>query len=107
MKKLADKEFKDLLQQCVAAWGADSQKLMAIEEMAELTQELAKHLWRDHGNKEKIAKNEQDIREEIADVLITVAQMRYIFGEDEVDTIINRKMQRLADRLKNWQEEQK
>ena len=107
MKKLTEEEFQNLMQQFIDAWGVEGQKLLAIEEMAELTQVLAKHLWRDKDDEEKAAEYEQRIREEIADVLITVAQMRYVFGADEVDKCIDRKLQRGADRLEEWKKEQK
>jgi NTP pyrophosphatase (non-canonical NTP hydrolase) len=106
MKKIAEKEYEEILQQFTDAWGLEGQKLLAIEEMAELTKELSKHLWRDKDDKQKSAQHEQNIREEIADVLITVGQIRYIFGAEEVDKIIDRKIQRTVERLKKWQEEQ-
>ena len=104
MKKLAEKEFLDLMQQFADAWGVKSQMVLAIEEASELQKELCKYLRRTENpgeyTKKEIEEIVANIQEETADVLITASQMRNIFGADEVDKYIDRKLQRGADRLK-------
>ncbi|MCL2280724.1 hypothetical protein FWC31_02455 [Candidatus Saccharibacteria bacterium] len=111
MKKLTEKEYQDLMQRFADAWGVKSQQVMAIEEMSELQKELCKYLRRTENSgeytKEEIEETISNIQEEIADVLIIVTQMRSIFGADEVDKMIDRKLQRGAERLEKWMKEQK
>lgn len=58
---------EEVCTEAVRHFGAESQTMMAIEEMAELTKELCKH----HRGKQ----NFYDIAEEIADVQIMLEQM--------------------------------
>ena len=73
-------------------FGNTSQKIMVIEEMSELTKELCKEL-RDRGNIE-------DIADEVADVEITLAQIKMIYG---IDTLVEEhkdyKLHRFASRM--------
>ena len=101
---MTETERNKLYQGFIDAWGGDSQKLMAIEEMAELTQALNK-TWRDLDDPEKVEKNRMDVCGEIADVLITVGQMRKMFGAEEVDKMIDFKLRRGSDRLDKWLKE--
>lgn len=105
-RKYTDQERDELLQEFVEVWGEDSQRMMAIEEMAELTKELCKTLrHREKGDEGKLEENRHDTCGEIADVLITVGQMRRIYGAEEVDEIINCKLNRGAKRLEEWRKE--
>ena len=63
----ANKRYAD----AIAFFGETSQKIMVIEEMSELTKELCKEL-RNRGNIENIA-------DELADVEITLAQIKIIY----------------------------
>ena len=74
-------------------WGLESQIDMCIEEMSELIKELLKF---------KRGKDNLDhICEEIADVEITVGQMKLIFDKDKilVDKYTQEKLIRLEDRI--------
>ncbi len=104
VKHFSNHERDELLDKFIENWGMESQKLMAIEEMAELTQALSK-TWRDLGDPEKVEKNRMDVCGEIADVLITVGQMRKMFGAEEVDKMIDLKLRRGSDRLDKWLKE--
>ena len=73
-------------------WGADSQKKMAVEEMSELTKEICKS-WR-----EDLGDNTREIREEIADTLNMVEQLRYLYGFDEVEKIRDEKLKKCMDK---------
>ena len=66
------KIYKDAIE----FFGDLSQKVMVIEEMSELTKELCKEL-RDRGNVENIA-------DELADVEITLAQIKMIYNIEEM-----------------------
>ena len=78
-----------IYQDAIAIFGQISQKVMAIEEMSELTKELCKEL-RDRGNIENIA-------DELADVEITLAQLKIIYNiHDLVDKHRDFKLNRLA-----------
>ena len=65
-------EENKIFQDAIEFFGATSQKIMVIEEMSELTKELCKEL-RDRGNVENIA-------DELADVEITLAQIKQIYN---------------------------
>lgn len=73
--------------------GAQLQAVVALEELSEAQKEICKFL-RDHGDIDHLA-------EEIADATIMLEQMRMVFGINEsVCRWMDRKVQRLADRLK-------
>jgi NTP pyrophosphatase (non-canonical NTP hydrolase) len=79
-----------LLKTCGAAilhFGVPSQISKAIEELSELSTELARH-------QNKRAMN-VDIIDEIADCVIMLVQLTLIFGEDLVDKKIADKIARL------------
>ena len=78
-----------VFQDAISFFGEVSQKIMAVEEMSELTKELAKDL-RDRGNVEQIA-------DEIADVEITLTQLKMIYNvHDLVDERRDFKLRRLS-----------
>ncbi len=73
-------------------FGETSQKIMVIEEMSELTKELCKEL-RDRGNIE-------DIADELADVEITLAQIKTIYNIHKmVEEHKDFKLRRFASRM--------
>ena len=81
-----------IYQEALEFFGATSQKIMVIEEMSELTKELCKEL-RDRGNIENIA-------DELADVEITLAQIKNIYGISEsVEEHKDFKLRRFASRM--------
>lgn len=88
---MTKEEREKLYQQCIDKWGADDQIMMMLEEMAELANVLCKS----HRGRVTV----DEITTEIADVTIMVEQLRLIFGKDNVDKEIERKLDRLANRL--------
>ncbi len=89
MKK---EEEEKIYQEAIELFGVTSQKIMVIEEMSELTKELCKEL-RDRGNIENIA-------DELADVEITLAQIKNIYGISEnVEKHKDFKLKRFASRM--------
>ena len=88
-----------LYQDAIDFFGNLSQKVMVIEEMSELTKELCKEL-RDRGNIDHIA-------EELADVEITLAQIKLIYGIDElVQQHKEFKLNRFVNIMKDLKEKQ-
>lgn len=73
-------------------FGEENQLTVALEEMSECQKEICKFL-RGYGNAGHLA-------EEVADSLIMLEQVIYIFGLDEmVGQEVDRKIQRLEDRI--------
>lgn len=71
-------------------WGDEAQIMLVIEECAELIQALTQTFRNS---------KDPDVITEIADVLITVSQMRELFGKEEVDKEIKRKIERTKRKL--------
>ena len=87
-KEQETKIYKDALE----FFGDTSQKIMVIEEMSELTKELCKEL-RNRGNVENIA-------DELADVEITLAQIKMIYNiHDLVEQHRDFKLHRFAKNM--------
>jgi NTP pyrophosphatase (non-canonical NTP hydrolase) len=86
-----DEKVAEICAQAVDIYGVEAQTWMAIEEMAELLNALAKH------RRNRVSR--ENICEEIADVSIMMIQLAYIFGVDEVNEFIEEKINRLEKRL--------
>lgn len=84
--------LRDTYSEAVRIYGKQSQLIMAMEEMAELSKELSKNIRGEH--------NADALAEEMADVEIMLEQLKVIFGNRAaVDIKKSMKIQRLADRL--------
>ena len=82
-----------IYKEAIDLFGILSQKIMVIEDMSELVKELCKEL-RDRGNIENIA-------DELADVEITLAQIKMIYDiEKDVKKHKDFKLKRFASRMK-------
>ena len=88
-------ETIDTYKKAIKTYGEKAQKLMAIEEMSELTKEICKDF---RGKLDR-----EHLIEEIADVTITIYQllMMYEIGDDEIQQMCERKMERLKERLED------
>lgn len=83
---------RDTYSEAVRTYGKQSQLVMAMEEMSELTKELSKNI--------RGEKNVSAISEEIADVEIMLEQLKVIYGNRaEVDRVRGEKLERLFLRL--------
>lgn len=91
-------KYLDSYKKFLDAWGYQAQSRMCIEEMSELTKELCK-LDRYNNNEEKRQEIIEKIKEEIADVLVTVEQMQCYFGIDAVEKIKAQKVERAMKKL--------
>lgn len=85
--------FEAVCQEAIDKFGIDSQIMVAIEEMAELTDALCK--------RKRGRNTPKDIITEIADVQIMMKQLSLIFGKEAVCAERLRKLYRLHDRLQN------
>ena len=97
-------EQKGLLETTIKKYSIDNQFDVAIEEMSELTKAICKYrrYYRKYGVGSIGAS--LSIREECADVCIMMAQIRLMVGEEEVDRVINEKLDRLAQRIEYEEE---
>lgn len=86
-------ETIDTYKKAIKTYGEKGQKLMAIEEMSELTKEICKDF------RGKL--NREHLIEEIVDVIITIDQlmMMYEISGDEIEQMRERKFERLKERL--------
>lgn len=92
-------EVTDTYKQAIETYGVRAQKLMAIEEMSELTKEICKDF------RGKI--DREHIIEEMADVLIMLDQMllMYKISGEEVGLMRIKKVERLKERLEKQNDE--
>ena len=89
----------EVLERAVSTWGKEAQVDMAIEEMSELTKALCKERRCGFGQGSR-AQAHANIIEEIADVIIMLAQLLIIFDKDrEIQKETDYKLNRLAERL--------
>ncbi len=90
---------QEVYKEAIELFGITSQKVMVIEEMSELIKELCKEL-RDRGNVENIA-------DELADVEITLAQIKHIYNiHDMVEEHKDFKLRRLSSIMTKIKSEQ-
>ena len=81
-------DFKEEYKLLIDKYGFDSQALLCIEEMSELTKALCKY--KRYGDEHYI----ENIKEELADVFNCVEQLSYHFGYDDIEKIRCEKMDR-------------
>jgi hypothetical protein len=86
-------EVTDTYKQAIETYGVRMQKLMAIEEMSELTKEICKDF--------RGLLDREHLIEEMADVLIMLDQMllMYKISGDEIQQMRERKIERLKGRM--------
>ena len=84
-------KHEETLQKALLKYGYTSQITMAVEEMAELLNALAKE--------RRGRATQQDIVTEIADVTIMMWQLAIMYGEQAVEMEIERKIKRLQERI--------
>lgn len=87
------KEIIDTYKQAIETYGERAQKLMAIEEMSELTKEICKDF---RGKLDR-----EHLIEEMTDVLITMDQMMimYEISVNEIKQMREGKLERLKERM--------
>ena len=81
----------DLYRRTLALWGEQAQYDQMIEECAELSVALL-HYRRDKGGSAAVI-------DEMADVILMLGQLRWMFGADQVDQAVERKRSKLENML--------
>ena len=91
-------EQSEIFARCVELWGEESQWLLALEELSELQKELIL------GMRRKKGKNLPEIIEEMADVYVTLEQIRRICNipAADIQKHADAKMTRLKERQDKW-----
>jgi len=93
--KIVDPE---LMKKAVTVYGSDAQLFMVVEEVSELIHALSK--WRREGS---LLQNKYRnwVVEELADVLIMLNQLIYMFNinDEELDNMLDKKTKILKERL--------
>lgn len=92
-----DSYYLDAYKKFLDKWGYDAQSLMCIEEMSELTKALCKY--KRFGKEDSLQEIKDNILEEIADVLNTVEQLKYYFGEEKIEEIRKQKIEKTLKKL--------
>lgn len=91
---MADRESKLLF--LINHYGTLNQKLIAIEEMAELQKAIVKHI------RQESEENINSAIEEIADVQVMLEQLKMIFScRTKIDEIMDAKIDRQIKRIKD------
>lgn len=80
-----------LLGEAIGRWGCEAQKKQTIEECSELITAIL------HRDRDKCTND--DVITEVADVIIMCEQMKLIYGSEQVENEVRRKMKRLEERL--------
>lgn len=93
------REVFNTYNKAIELYGEKAQKLMAIEEMSELTKEICKDF---RGKLDR-----EHLIEEMADVTITIDQMMlmYKISRFEIEQMRIKKMERLKERLEKQNDE--
>lgn len=94
-----NEEQRAVLSLAIDIYDVDNQIYQAIEEMSELIKALLKLRRVDPDDKKEIVKRTWDIEEETADVAIMIAQLEMIFDAGRIQSVVNKKIKRLAHRL--------
>ena len=99
LKIMTNREIINTYKQAIALYGEKAQKLMAIEEMSELTKEICKDF--------RGELNRENLIEEMADVLIMLDQMLILYkiSGEEVGLMRIKKVERLKERLEKQNDE--
>lgn len=87
----------EVFKMAIETYGEDEQCRMINEGMAELTVALSK--WHRNQSEDTL----RQVQEEIADVCIMIQQAKMMFGEKEADEMMQEKVERLHERLKDEQ----
>lgn len=87
-------------------WGLDAQMRMAVEESSELIKEIMKFIRfsndiQPENKQQKLKQIEQDLKSEIADALNCVEQMKFLFGEEEIEAIRKQKIERTFKKIED------
>lgn len=91
-------KYPELMKECITRWGRDAQMFLLVEECGELLQAISKV------RREDTAQTRENLQEEVADVLIMLWQAIEIYHLDGVQEVIDKKQDRLLQRLQEWEQ---
>ena len=91
--------MEKIYQATLERWGADAQYDQTIEECAELIAALK------HFKRGKITR--QAVIDELADATLMLGQLRWMFGTDQVDAAISKKIDKLNHLLTSTEKNEK
>lgn len=83
-------DWTEICIKAIKTFGRDMQKIVAMEELAELQQALSKD----------IRGKEHNVEEEIADVFIMLMQLELMYDKKKIKKWIDKKIERLDKRLR-------
>lgn len=89
-KQIYKSKKEEVVFKAIKTFGGDMQKIVAMEELAELQQALSKD----------IRGKEHNVEEEIADVTIMLMQLGVMYDKKEIEDWIDKKIDRLDKRLR-------
>lgn len=92
----------DMIRVIMSSYTYEQQREIFVEECAEAIQAVQKCKRKTH-RMEAVAAHE-NLKEEVADVLIMAEQMKRYLSVDDIDKIINAKLERQLERIKAVQE---
>ena len=93
------KERDVLYKRAVEKWGAEGQLDQLIEEMAELTIAINKVKRAEKFIAQKKEGVMENFYEELADVKLCLEQMEYMFGKENIDNMLEVKLQKFLKQL--------
>lgn len=83
----------------INAWGTEKQVLKAIEECSELIQVLAREVMSNRDKKGLTgyyhAPTFEEMVDEVADAYLMLDQLAYMFGRDNIEQVMERKLTRV------------
>ena len=85
-------------------YGFESQREQFIEECAEMIQASQKCKRNDIQNAQQYRERFDNFQEDVADVLVMALQMRILLGERNIDSLIDYKLDRQIQRIKDESE---
>ena len=91
MKIEISEEKRNIIKTAIEKFGTPNQIGMLMEEVGELLTAINQH------GRRRVT--DEAVTEEIADVMIMLVQMSVIFGEEDVQEWIDKKIKRLEERI--------
>ena len=98
------KKHKELIEYIATQFGSEAQKNQLVEEMSELTQIICK-MNRMKNKGQALASDitmeslKEHYIEELADVNIVLQQLIFLVGEDQVNKMMDKKLERTISRI--------
>ena len=89
----------DLYKRAIEKWGEEAQFDQMIEEMGELIVAFNKFRRAKNYKQQDMQSAIDNLFEEIADVKLCVEQMEWIFGKEQIDNVLQNKLEKFIKQL--------